>query len=94
MNILSLYGNRLPYNICREPEWITCAANGLLPGQKGLEIVFSKPPKELDFRPASRTRAWQNVVAGGRGEDLPGDCSDLGMLPTRSTSWKSAYTIR
>ena len=33
LNILSLYGDRVPYNICRNLEWQVCAAKGLLPGQ-------------------------------------------------------------
>jgi len=75
MNILSLYGQRLPYNICRNLEWITCAANGLLPGQKGLSIVFAKAPRMLDFRSGS-TRL--GVCSGWRPDVLPKDCSDFG----------------
>jgi hypothetical protein len=33
VNILSLYGNQVPYNICRNIEWMICAAKGTLPGQ-------------------------------------------------------------
>ena len=47
MNILSLYGQRLPYNICRNLEWQTCAARGLLPGQKARRIVFAQAPNSV-----------------------------------------------
>jgi len=39
VNILSLYGNKVPYNICRNVEWQLCAAKGTLPGQAGEEWV-------------------------------------------------------
>ena len=32
-NIFSLYGERIPFNICRNLEWMVCAAQGKLPGQ-------------------------------------------------------------
>jgi len=47
-NILSLYGNRVPYNICRNLEWQVCAAKGLLPGQGSRTIIFGKRPADLD----------------------------------------------
>ena len=49
LNILSLYGDRLPYNICRNLEWQTCAAQGKLPGQGGSTIKFAKAPQTLDM---------------------------------------------
>ena len=49
MNILSLYGDRLPYNICRNLEWQTCAAQGKLPGQGDSTIKFAKAPRTLDL---------------------------------------------
>ena len=49
LNILSLYGYRLPYNICRNLEWMTCAAQGKLPGQGGKAIKFAKAPHTLDL---------------------------------------------
>jgi len=58
LNILSLYGDRLPYNLCRNLEWMTCAAKGLLPGQGwggqvsraggSREIRFAFRPSDLD----------------------------------------------
>lgn len=76
LNILSLYGNRVPYNICRNLEWITCAVKGALPGQLSPTIVFARAPKSLDFsvhsrRPVGRCRGW-------RPEYLAKDCSDDG----------------
>lgn len=60
VNILSLYGDRIPYNTCRNIEWQICAAKGMLPGQgaewiPGLEgrvrqnatIRFAFAPKHL-----------------------------------------------
>ena len=47
-NILSLYGDRLPYNICRNLEWMVCAARGLLNGQGNHNIIFARSPKSLD----------------------------------------------
>lgn len=48
INILALYGDRLPYNICRNLEWMTCAAQGRLPGQKGTpQLIFAKSPGQL-----------------------------------------------
>lgn len=60
VNILSLYGDRIPYNTCRNIEWQICAAKGMLPGQggewkEGLEgrirekasIRFAYAPKDL-----------------------------------------------
>ena len=50
-NILSLYGNEIPYNICRNAEWQICGAKGTLPGQGTRvpgAIKFAKAPKDLD----------------------------------------------
>uniref|UniRef100_A0A7S4MF62 Uncharacterized protein n=1 Tax=Prymnesium polylepis TaxID=72548 RepID=A0A7S4MF62_9EUKA len=60
-NILALWGNRLQYNLCRNLEWQTCAAKGLLPGQGGYGMRFSYRPGDLD------------VYDGGTGKKL-GDC--------------------
>ena len=49
VNILSLYGDHLPYNICRNLEWQTCAAQGKLPGQGGSAIKFAKAPHTLEL---------------------------------------------
>ena len=46
-NILSLYGDRVPYNICRNLEWQVCAAKGLLPGQGSEAIKFGYQPSKL-----------------------------------------------
>ena len=42
VNILALYGDRVPYNICRNLEWVVCAAQGALPGQSNTDIIFAK----------------------------------------------------
>ena len=49
LNILSLYGDSLPYNICRNLEWMTCAARGMLPGQGSRMIKFAKAPSTLEL---------------------------------------------
>ena len=56
LNILSLHGERLPYNICRNLEWQTCAALGKLPGQGtkldgtfSRTIKFAKAPNTLEL---------------------------------------------
>ena len=76
-NILSLYGDRVPYNTCRNLEWQVCAALGQLPGQGGPEkgkIIFSKAPSTLDPRPTSQKpfgecRGWRSP------ESQKGGCS-------------------
>jgi len=46
-NVLSVEEQR--YNLCRNLEWQACAARGLLPGQRGLGIVFSVAPNSLEL---------------------------------------------
>ena len=74
VNILSLYGDRLPYNICRNLEWQMCAAQGKLPGQgtnldgtRDRTIKFAKAPRELE------------LVTNNR----PAACSDQGSATAR-----------
>jgi len=66
-----------PRDMCRHVEWLTCAANGLLPGQKGLRIKFSTAPSSLMgfASPMSRNQVCSGVRASGR---QPKDCSDFG----------------
>lgn len=47
LNILSLYGHRLPYNMCRNLEWMVCASQGRLPGQGRAILKFSRAPSTL-----------------------------------------------
>ena len=63
VNILSLYGNRVPYNICRNLEWQTCAAKGMLPGQGTPAIRFATAPSSLDpagatGKPLGQCKGW------------------------------------
>lgn len=46
VNILSLYGSQVPYNICRNTEWQICAAKGTLPGQGGLCRALQRDKRE------------------------------------------------
>mmetsp|Transcript_14645 Transcript_14645/g.43663 ORF Transcript_14645/g.43663 Transcript_14645/m.43663 type:complete len:438 (+) Transcript_14645:1-1314(+) len=62
LNILSLYGDRVPYNICRNLEWQVCAAKGMLPGQGGRLIRFAKRPRDLypnGDKPLAKCRGWR-----------------------------------
>jgi len=64
LNILSLYADRVPYNICRNFEWQICAAQGRIPGQGGRTLIFSKAPKELDFFASPRLghcKGWSPI---------------------------------
>jgi len=49
VNILSLYGDQIPYNLCRNAEWQLCAARGYLPGQNSKTIMFSYAPRDLEI---------------------------------------------
>jgi len=49
LNILSLHGAWVPYNICRNLEWLYCAINGQLPGQGSRTLVFARAPRTLDY---------------------------------------------
>ncbi len=68
LNILSLHGERLPYNICRNLEWQTCAAQGKLPGQGTSKldgtldrtIKFAKAPRTLELVRNNRLAAWSD----------------------------------
>ena len=56
VNILSLYGERIPYNTCRNVEWQICAARGTLPGQSDRERqrrACAKHPKAAACTPPS-----------------------------------------
>jgi hypothetical protein len=63
LNILSIYGDEVPYNICRNLEWQVCAAQGLLPGQRDNTIVFARAPSSLapdgsTGKPLGQCRGW------------------------------------
>ena len=49
INVLSLLGSRIEFNLCRTLEWQVCGAQGVLPGQFGEKIVFATAPKSLDI---------------------------------------------
>ena len=69
LNILSLYGDRVPYNICRNFEWQVCAAYGRIPGQGDRRIIFSKAPKSLDFLHSPRLgqcSGWSPIDCRGQ----------------------------
>ena len=70
-NILSLHGQNVPYNICRNLEWQTCAAKGLLPGQGGRTIRFAYEPRQLipngGFNTLGQCQGWVPSRGGGFG---------------------------
>ena len=52
-NVLFLFASNVHntgagYNSCRNLEWQTCAAMGMLPGQTSATIIFAQPPNSLD----------------------------------------------
>ena len=71
VNILSLYGDAIPYNICRNVEWQVCAAKGTLPGQNSRNIRFAYAPKDLE--PYSGDKPIGNC-----GGYTPAGCGDEG----------------
>ena len=62
LNILNIFGERLPYNLCRNLEWQMCAARGLLPGQRSLAMRFATAPSTLDVsgtKPLGQCHGWK-----------------------------------
>ena len=90
VNILSLYGFRVPYNSCRNLEWQTCAALGQLPGQSGGggqrgSIIFSKAPRSLNpnprgDKPFGQCRGWRDERAMRLGCDTGFATDDIYFL--------------
>jgi len=68
-NILSLYGDRVPYNICRNLEWQVCATQGKLLGQSTRTIKFARSPKSL--APDGSTGKTLGRCKGWVPHDLP-----------------------
>ena len=54
VNILNVFTDRVPYNICRNLEWQVCSAQGLLPGQGGNGVLFATAPSSVNPKPGSR----------------------------------------
>ena len=78
LNILSLYGARVPYNLCRNLEWQVCAAKGRLPGQQTPTLVFSKAPRELhpgatSDKPFGQCRGWRDKTGCDSGTQFATD---------------------
>lgn len=48
-NVLSLYGKGPRYNLCRNLEWVVCAARGRLHRQPSSILVFDPPPSQLSL---------------------------------------------
>ena len=74
LNILSLYGTRVPYNICRNLEWQVCAALKRLPGQGAQDgkIIFSHAPNHLNpdprgMKPFGQCRGWRSAESNKHG---------------------------
>ena len=61
LNILRLISTERSWNMCQNLEWIQCALQGLLPGQKSPLMKFAHAPRDLDTRDyedPSRTGSW------------------------------------
>lgn len=56
LNILNLATGRVPFNMCRNLEWLVCAGQGRLPGQSGPNIRFAPAPKQLEPSPLKGSR--------------------------------------
>ena len=75
-NILSMFSERMPYNICRNVEWLVCAARGQLQGQVAHDIIFATAPKTLTpdgpEKPLGQCGGWKPEAkpAGGYGYTL------------------------
>ena len=72
----SLFGSRVPYNVCRNLEWQRRAqSDGRLPGQGSAGIRFAKAPRTLD-------------ASGSSGKPFDGCC---GWLPNSTLPpWSTA----
>ena len=57
MNILQLVGSQTPYNICRNLEWMVCAARGELPFQKSRKIRFAVATDTIEI--SGRYPLWK-----------------------------------
>jgi hypothetical protein len=56
-NVLALYDTRPAYDMCRNLEWLVCAAKGILPGQRGTGIVSDPPPGSLPIGKLFETKS-------------------------------------
>lgn len=50
VNLLALFSNDPSYNMCRNLEWVVCAAQGRLPNQGGPRMYFVPAPGDLQLR--------------------------------------------
>lgn len=73
INLLSLSGDRVPWNVCRTLEQLTCVAKRMIPGQEGHYIKFASPPGRLDptgasGKPLAKCCGWVPTlnVPGGK----------------------------
>lgn len=75
-NILALWGDRLQYNICRNLEWQTCAAQGKLPGQGGVGMRFAYAPMDLDLNAYGGAGKELGHCRGWKPDYMPQGCPD------------------
>jgi hypothetical protein len=47
LNVLALFSQAPSYDLCRNLEWLVCAARGALPGQAGRGILADPPPQRV-----------------------------------------------
>lgn len=83
--ILALFGRNPSYNMCRNLEWVVCAARGLLKGQANATLVFAPSPAHLTvmelWRDSRQSAAEYSV---GRGERCASSLCKCPCLPCRS----------
>lgn len=82
VNILSMYGKRIPYNTCRNAEWQICAAKGMLPGQGGQwkiqDLVREDANIRFAFAPKHLTPFSGEKPLGSCGGYKPAGCGTKG----------------
>lgn len=66
-NVLSLFSDAPSYDVCRNLEWLVCAAKGALPGQQGEGIIADPPPQSVGL-----DVLWkQSMLRGAAGRYSP-----------------------
>ena len=68
INILNMVGRRVPWNMCRNLEWLVCAAQGRLPAQSTGAVRFATLPGDL----LAKTRHEACVSTNGDERCHPG----------------------
>ena len=72
-SILNMVGHRVPYNLCRNLEWVLCAVRGALPSQPDRSVRFANAPVSLEVEPLDTRRksGCREPTTRKRGYSLP-----------------------